>query len=114
MKLNRRQFLRSATVMGFGVLTHTLVKAQEATPTVTASTEGAALELTGNFKLVHDPVIIKQGDTYYLYCTGPRIPTRSSKDLHDWQGVRPGPLPVAPLQLPGRLLPRCPSTPRAA
>ncbi len=96
MKLNRRQFLRSAAVVGFGVLTNSIVSAQEATPEATASTDGKALELTGNFRNVHDPVIIKQDDTYYLYCTGARIPTRSSKDLHDWQGVRPGPLPEKP------------------
>jgi arabinan endo-1,5-alpha-L-arabinosidase len=96
MKLSRRQFLRSAAAVGFGVLTHSIVTAQEATPTVSASTDGKALELTGNFRNVHDPVIIKQDDTYYLYCSGARIPTRSSKDLHDWQGVRPGPLPETP------------------
>jgi arabinan endo-1,5-alpha-L-arabinosidase len=35
---------------------------------------------------VHDPVIIKEGDTYYIYCTGGRpgqgiIPIRTSRDL---------------------------------
>lgn len=96
MKINRRQFLRSAAAAGFGVLTRSLVSAQEVTPEATASTDGKALELTGLFRSIHDPVIIKQDDTYYLYCTGPRIPTRSSKDLHDWKGVRPGPLPEIP------------------
>ncbi|MBI1279828.1 MAG: family 43 glycosylhydrolase [Anaerolineaceae bacterium] len=96
MKINRRQFLHSAAAVGFGVLTNSFVSAQDATAEATAATEGNALELTGNFRNVHDPVIIKQGDTYYLYCTGARIPTRSSKDLHDWQGVRPGPLPETP------------------
>jgi arabinan endo-1,5-alpha-L-arabinosidase len=96
MKLNRRQFLQSAAAVGFGVLTRSFASAQEATPEATASSDGKALELTGNFRNVHDPVIIKQGDTYYLYCTGARIPTRSSKDLHEWKGVRPGPLPETP------------------
>lgn len=30
---------------------------------------------------VHDPVMIKQKDTYYLYCTGKGISVFSSKDL---------------------------------
>nr|MBA3873438.1 arabinan endo-1,5-alpha-L-arabinosidase [Anaerolineae bacterium] len=96
MKLNRRQFLRSAAAVGFGVLTHSLVNAQDATAEATASTDGAALELTGIYRGVHDPVIIKQDDTYYVYCTGPHIPTRSSKDLLDWVVVHPSALPEVP------------------
>jgi arabinan endo-1,5-alpha-L-arabinosidase len=46
------------------------------------------LELTGDLR-VHDPVIIKQKDTYYVFATGGRwgagtIPIRRSKDLHNW------------------------------
>ncbi|MFV8342504.1 arabinan endo-1,5-alpha-L-arabinosidase [Flavobacterium sp. XS2P39] len=33
---------------------------------------------------VHDPVVIKQKDTYYLYCTGKGISVFSSKDLKNW------------------------------
>ena len=33
---------------------------------------------------VHDPVMIKQKDTYYLYCTGEGISVFSSKDLKNW------------------------------
>lgn len=33
---------------------------------------------------VHDPVMIKQKDTYYLYCTGLGISVFSSKDLKNW------------------------------
>ncbi len=33
---------------------------------------------------VHDPVMIKQKDTYYLYCTGKGISVFSSKDLKNW------------------------------
>jgi len=33
---------------------------------------------------VHDPVVIKQNDTYYLYCTGEGISVFSSKDLRKW------------------------------
>jgi arabinan endo-1,5-alpha-L-arabinosidase len=34
---------------------------------------------------VHDPVVIKQKDTYYLFCTGRGIKTYSSKDLKNWK-----------------------------
>lgn len=34
---------------------------------------------------VHDPVMAKQGDTYYLFCTGMGIAQWSSKDLINWK-----------------------------
>lgn len=34
---------------------------------------------------VHDPVAIKQGDNYYLFCTGRGINCYSSKDLKNWE-----------------------------
>ncbi len=34
---------------------------------------------------VHDPVAIKQGDTYYLFCTGKGISMFSSKDFKNWK-----------------------------
>lgn len=33
---------------------------------------------------VHDPVMIKEKDTYYLFCTGRGIKSYSSKDLKNW------------------------------
>lgn len=39
--------------------------------------------------MVHDPVVIKQKDTYYLYCTGKGINVLSSKDLKNWQPEPP-------------------------
>src|SRR5260370_28476088 len=38
--------------------------------------------LDGDVSGVHDPVIAKEGDTYYVFCTGGTI--RKSKDLHHW------------------------------
>lgn len=35
--------------------------------------------------IVHDPVVIKQNDTYYLYCTGEGITCYSSLNLKDWK-----------------------------
>ena len=46
--------------------------------------------MSGDFAPVHDPCIIKVGDTYHLFCTGhhtvgsPLIPWRTSKDLVSW------------------------------
>lgn len=45
------------------------------------------LKLEGDVTGVHDPVIMKCKDTYYVFCTGGRggvIPIRSSKDLVHW------------------------------
>lgn len=34
---------------------------------------------------IHDPVVAKEGDTYYLYSTGPGITFYSSTDLKTWR-----------------------------
>jgi arabinan endo-1,5-alpha-L-arabinosidase len=38
---------------------------------------------------VHDPVLIKEKDTYYLFCTGMGISVWSSKDLKNWRKEAP-------------------------
>ena len=38
---------------------------------------------------VHDPVMAKDGDTYYVFGTGPGISTLTSKDLKTWQKGKP-------------------------
>lgn len=38
---------------------------------------------------VHDPVMIKENDTYYLFCTGFGISVWSSKDLKSWRKKMP-------------------------
>ena len=48
------------------------------------STAAIAQELRTNIS-VHDPVMIKQDDTYYLFCTGNGITSWSSKDMKNWQ-----------------------------
>lgn len=57
-------------VMCFVVLFSTLVSAQEVDQQIRA---------------VHDPVIAKEGDTYYLFGTGAGIPVRCSEDLNVWE-----------------------------
>jgi len=39
--------------------------------------------------ITHDPVVAKQGDTYYLFCTGPGITRFTSKDLKTWTKADP-------------------------
>ena len=38
---------------------------------------------------VHDPVMIKEGNTFYLFCTGFGISVWSSKDLQNWRKEAP-------------------------
>ncbi len=42
-------------------------------------------ELQGDVRQVHDPTIIKDGDTYYLFSTRAGIAVRCSKDLVVWR-----------------------------
>jgi arabinan endo-1,5-alpha-L-arabinosidase len=38
---------------------------------------------------VHDPVMIKEGNTYYLFCTGQGISVFTSTDLKNWKPAKP-------------------------
>ena len=38
---------------------------------------------------VHDPVMIRQGDTYYLFCTGIGISSFWSTDMKNWKAGKP-------------------------
>jgi arabinan endo-1,5-alpha-L-arabinosidase len=44
---------------------------------------------TTNNTPVHDPVMIKEKDTYYLFCTGFGISVFSSKDMKNWRKESP-------------------------
>jgi arabinan endo-1,5-alpha-L-arabinosidase len=57
-----------------------------------AETPPEVLQLEGDVSGIHDPVVIKEQDTYYLFCTGGRpgrgvIPIRISKDLRTWRAA---------------------------
>ncbi|MFD3003751.1 arabinan endo-1,5-alpha-L-arabinosidase [Pontibacter toksunensis] len=39
--------------------------------------------------VVHDPVMIKQNDTYYVFHTGEGIHVKSSKDMKNWKAEKP-------------------------
>jgi len=57
---------------------------------IAAPEDPKVLQLTGDVQNVHDPAIIKEGDTYYVFSTGGgrggqgAIPIRTSTDLHSW------------------------------
>jgi arabinan endo-1,5-alpha-L-arabinosidase len=58
------------------------------TPAQTAQPSPQLLELTGDLT-VHDPVIIREADAFYVFCTGGGrregvIPIRTSKDMINW------------------------------
>ncbi len=53
---------------------------------------------------VHDPVMVKQQNTYYLFCTGMGISVFSSADLKNWKKEKPvfdAPPPWAVETIPG-------------
>ncbi len=41
--------------------------------------------LQDDIRAVHDPVMMRQGDTWYLFSTGSGIPIRCSEDLQAWR-----------------------------
>jgi arabinan endo-1,5-alpha-L-arabinosidase len=48
-----------------------------------------ALSCAAQNIVVHDPVMIKQNDTYYLFCTGNGISVFSSPDMKSWKKEKP-------------------------
>ncbi len=81
----RRQFLRSSLILGtgFGVTLPHLARMQD------SEEDTGSLPLTGSIRRVHDPVMIKADDAYYLFCTGRGIPVRKSVDMLDWKQAFP-------------------------
>lgn len=82
MKTGRRRFLQHGAVMGTGLI---LDSGGWSLKTQPVRQPSLADELTGNFRPVHDPSIIKNGNTYFLFCTGPLTPIRSSTNLVHWE-----------------------------
>jgi arabinan endo-1,5-alpha-L-arabinosidase len=82
MKIGRRLFLQHSAVIGTGLA---LDSGGWSVMTQPARQSAQVDELSGNFRPVHDPAIIKDRDTYFLYCTGPLTPIRSSTDLIHWE-----------------------------
>lgn len=66
--------------------------------------------MSGDFRRVHDPAIVRQGDTWHLFATGHAgsptgiVPWRTSKDLAHWSyrgAVFPALPAWAPVRIPG-------------
>ena len=86
--VKRRDFLKSGLV-GLG----TLAGSQLFTASLLGQgnqDDAAGLQVEGAILDVHDPVIIKQDDSYYLFSTGVGIPVRRSTDLQTWRVARGG------------------------
>lgn len=86
-KITRRRFLHSGLVLGagLGMGLPRLIQSQAATPEATSEAGSMSIEVAGSIRQVHDPVIIKGEDAYYLFCTGNGIPVRRSTDLVNWE-----------------------------
>ncbi len=79
-RLSRRRFLQSSVLMGAGLGMYDLAWLPRP-----AHESPMPLELTGTITHIHDPVIIKAEDAWYVFCTGDGIPIRKSVDLATWQ-----------------------------
>ncbi len=55
------------------------------TATIDPELNAMVVETSGSNTNVHDPTLIKAGDTYYLFSTGPGISIRCSQDMHVWE-----------------------------
>lgn len=64
--------------------------------------EGHSLTLTGEYRGVHDPSIIKEGDTYYVFATGAAFAPAPPGAEPSAPGDAPRPRPVPVGQLPIR------------
>jgi arabinan endo-1,5-alpha-L-arabinosidase len=75
--MSRNKFGTVKSLLAFGILLSfpgAKVWAQQSPP-----------ELQGDIRQVHDPAIIKDGETYYLFSTRAGIAIRCSKDLISWR-----------------------------
>jgi len=58
-------------------------------PARSQKTQPEVLKLEGDISPIHDPAIIRQGDTYYVFATnrfaGKLVPIFCSQDLHHWK-----------------------------
>lgn len=50
-----------------------------------AAIEPAAIEPQGQINNIHDPVMAKDGDSYYVFSTGPRLIVICSQDMVNWE-----------------------------
>jgi arabinan endo-1,5-alpha-L-arabinosidase len=81
--MKRREFIKSGLAgLGLGA-TNQLLWGQD-------HSENGDLNVKGAILNIHDPVIIKQDNSYYLFSTGVGIHVKRSTDLQDWRIARGG------------------------
>jgi arabinan endo-1,5-alpha-L-arabinosidase len=86
--VKRREFLKGG-LLGISALAGSQLFASAISGQRSQPGQGT-LRLEGAILNVHDPVVIKQDDSYYLFSTGVGIPVRRSPDLQTWRVARGG------------------------
>lgn len=90
--MKRRDFLRSG-IIGFGALIGSQIPGLSSLPALAQNAqEDMSIPVKGAILNVHDPVMIKHGDYYYIYHTGIGIHVKRSKDMVEWRIARGGPI----------------------
>lgn len=84
MHIDRRSLLIGGTGAALGASGASLAFAQSMSP------NSLNAKLTGDLTPIHDPVIIREGDTYHVFGSGgwskrPSVTWRVSKDLANWR-----------------------------
>lgn len=80
----RKRNLRSLVCVGLLVFSFTRLSSQQ-------QSQPRVVQVDGDVEFTHDPSIVKDGDTWYLFSTnnGPdrkgELPIRCSNDLHHWK-----------------------------
>ncbi len=88
-RLSRRHFLGSSLLTGLALGLPQLAQTPPPAPAPAETSMPMSLDLQGMIRPVHDPCIIKDQDTYYVFCTGNGIPVRQSPDLINWKNSFP-------------------------
>lgn len=86
--MKRRTFLKTALLSAAGLASPKLFLSPHRRARALQAT--SVLQLQGAILNVHDPVMIKQDDAYYLFSTGVGIPVRRSTDMQTWRVARGG------------------------
>jgi len=103
--ISRRRALQGSLTIG-------LAAALPSIPAWALTPQSMNDRLTGDLTPIHDPCIIREGDTYYVYCTTmdqkqqEQIPVHTSKDLLTWKSIG-----NAFAKLPDWALKKIPNTP---
>lgn len=84
-KRTRRHFLRMGALLGAGLIGKGAMSMTHAQDPLPEEEPYEYLPLTGSIRQIHDPVMIKEGDTYYCFATHGGIYMRQSTDLLEWK-----------------------------